>query len=439
MLLMRTKHHIYDRILMVTLGCAKNIVDSERLMQQFSSNKLIVEFDKKHTKARIVIINTCGFIGDAKKESIDTILYYIAEKRDKKIDNIFIIGCLVERYKNELKKELSEVDGFFGINQMQEIIETLGFKYKSELVGERLISTPSHYAYLKISEGCNRNCSFCAIPSIRGKYESYPMQNIINEASFLAQSGVKELLIIAQDISSYGIDLSESSQLSRLIEKLSKIKGIEWIRLHYAYPKDFPKDLLRVINDNPKVCKYLDIPFQHISDNMLQKMRRGMNKDKTIRLIETIRSAIPEIALRTTLLVGHPGETEKDFEEMVKFLQDTRFDRLGVFKYSHEENTYAAANYTDNVSLATKNKRADIIMSIQKNISMETNKKTIGREYKVIIDRKEDSIFIGRTQFDSPEVDNEVIVKSTKPIKIGNFYTIRIKESSEYDLIGDRV
>jgi ribosomal protein S12 methylthiotransferase len=265
------------------------------------------------------------------------------------------------------------------------------------------------------------------------------MQNLINEASFLAQRGVKELLIIAQDISSYGIDLSESSQLSRLIEKLSEIKGIEWIRLHYAYPKDFPKDLLRVINDNPKVCKYLDIPFQHISDNMLQKMRRGINKDKTIRLIENIRSAIPGIALRTTLLVGHPGETEKDFEELVKFVQDTRFDRLGVFKYSHEENTYSAANYTDNVSIATKNKRADIIMSIQKNISMETNKKAIGREYKVIIDRKEDSLYIGRTQFDSPEIDNEVIVRSTKPIKIGNFYTIRIKESSEYDLIGDRV
>ena len=436
---MKTKHQINDSILMITLGCAKNIVDSERLMRQFSENALNLEFDEENTTARTVIINTCGFIGDAKKESIDTILKYVSKKNNGLIDKLIIIGCLVQRYRNELPKELPEVDGFYGLNQINEIVTSLGYKYKHELIGERFISTPAHYAYLKIAEGCNRKCSFCAIPLIRGKYTSFQIQTLVNEASFLAQRGVKELIIIAQDISSYGFDTYNSFHLPFLVEKLSEIEGIEWIRLHYAYPKDFPIDLLKVIENNPKVCKYLDIPFQHISDKMLKMMRRGLDKDKIIRLIDKIRSSVPGIALRTTFLVGHPGETEKEFEELVNFIQETRFDRLGAFKYSHEENTYSGIHYKDNISLATKNKRLDVIMSLQKNISFEINKKRIGQEMEVLIDREDDSIFIGRTQFDSPDIDNEVIIKSKKPLKCGNFYNVLINDAYEYDLSGIRV
>jgi len=436
---MKTKQQINDSILMITLGCAKNIVDSERLMRQFSENALNLEFDEEKTTARTVIINTCGFIGDAKKESIDTILKYISKKNNGLIDKLIIIGCLVQRYRDELSKELPEVDGFYRLNQINEIVRSLGYKYKHELLGERFISTPTHYAYLKIAEGCNRECSFCAIPLIRGKYTSFQLQTLVNEASFLAQNGVKELIIIAQDISSYGSDIYNSFRLPYLVEKLSEIEGIEWIRLHYAYPKDFPADLLEVIKNNPKVCKYLDIPFQHISDKVLKMMRRGLDKNKTIKLIDKIRSSVPGIALRTTFLVGHPGETEKEFEELVNFVQETKFDRLGAFKYSHEENTYSGIHYKDNINHATKNKRVDIIMSLQKNISYELNKKRIGQEMNVLIDREEDSFYIGRTQFDSPDIDNEVIIKSKKPLKRGNFYNVLIYDAYEYDLSGIRV
>jgi ribosomal protein S12 methylthiotransferase len=433
---MRNKHQNNDTILFITLGCAKNIVDSERLMRQVSANGLKVEFDEAKSRARIVIINTCGFIGDAKKESLDIIFEFVSKKQNGKIDKLYVMGCLSQRYREVLPKEIPEVDGFFGVNQINEILKSLGYKYRHELIGERVISTLSHYAYLKIAEGCNRKCSFCAIPLIRGKYESFPVKQLMSEAAFLAQKGVKELIIIAQDISSYGLDINNSLLLSHLVEKLSEIDGIEWIRLHYAYPKDFPVDLLSVIKNNPKVCKYIDIPIQHISDNMLKKMRRGINKDKIVRLIDKIRSAVPGITLRSTILTGHPGETSKDFEELVRFIEDTRFERLGTFKYSHEEGTYAANHYTDNVSYATKNKRINTIMSIQKDISMALNKKMIGKTERVIIDREEGSLFIGRTQFDSPDIDNEVIVTSDKHLSTGNFYNVNINEASEYDLSG---
>jgi ribosomal protein S12 methylthiotransferase len=433
---MKTQKKASDTIQVVTLGCSKNTVDSEKLMRQLSAHSLKVEHENENSKARTVIINTCGFINDAKQESIDTIVSYIQAKKDGNIDNLYVMGCLSERYADALRDGFPEVDNFFGVNNIKDIIESLGYNYKGDLIGERLLTTPNHYAYLKISEGCNRKCAFCAIPLIRGPYQSTPVEDIVTEATLLAKNGVKELMIIAQDISYYGTDLYEAPLLAYLVEKLSEINGIEWIRLHYAYPSGFPKDLFKVMRNNPKVCKYLDIPFQHISDNMLKKMRRGLNKEKTIKLIDNLRTQVPGIALRTTLLTGHPGETEKDFDELVEFVEKTRFERLGVFTYSHEEDTYAALKYKDSVPDKLKLHRADTIMSIQQKISTELNHKRIGQELKTIIDRKEDDYYIGRSEFDSPEVDNEVIVNSSKKLKIGEFTNVKITDANEFDLVG---
>lgn len=405
-------------------------------MRQLSANKYKVEYDIDNSDARTVIINTCGFINDAKQESLDTILNYINAKKNNQIDKLYVIGCLSQRYANELRKELPEVDQFFGVNSIKEILESLRFNYNKELFYDRFLTTPSHYAYLKISEGCNRKCSFCAIPLIRGPYKSIPVEELIKEAKLLANKGVKELIIIAQDISYYGIDLNNTHLLAHLVNKLSEINNIEWIRLHYAYPVGLTKELLKTIRDNPKVCKYLDIPLQHISDKMLKLMRRGLSKNKTLKLINSIRDNVPGINLRTTLLTGHPGETEKDFHELIEFVNTYRFERLGIFKYSHEENTHAAIYYKDSVPEKIKIQRADQIMTIQQAISLEINQKHLGQERMVIIDRKENEFYIGRTEFDSPNVDNEVLIKSNKILKVGNFYKTKITEANEFDLTG---
>jgi ribosomal protein S12 methylthiotransferase len=435
----KTRKKAGDKIHVVTLGCSKNTVDSEKLMHQLSANSLIVEHNAIQSDARTVIINTCGFINDAKQESIDVIVDFIKAKKRGIIDNLFVIGCLSERYVNYLRKEMPEVDRYFGVNNLKEIIESLGYNYKVNLLGERLLTTPSHYAYLKIAEGCNRKCAFCSIPSIRGPYKSIPVDEIVREAKSLTVKGVKELMIIAQDISYYGIDIYEARLLAYLIEKLSEIDGIEWIRLHYAYPSGFPMDLLKLMRYNQKVCKYLDIPFQHISDNMLKIMRRGLNKKATIKLINTIRDQIPGITLRTTLLTGHPGETEVDYKELVDFVETSRFERLGIFTYSHEEGTYAEKKYSDTISNKLKMYRANNIMQIQQRISTELNERKIGNIYKTIIDKKEGDYYIGRTEFDSPEVDNEVLIKSNKKLNSGQFYNIRINDTNEFDLIGKTI
>jgi ribosomal protein S12 methylthiotransferase len=431
---LKTRKKATDKILVVTLGCSKNTVDSEKLMRQLSAHSLVVEHDVESSDARTVIINTCGFINDAKQESIDTILSYIGAKHHGQIDNLYVIGCLSERYADSLRNELPEVDKFFGVNNIKEIIESLGYNYKDKLIGERLLSTPPHYAYLKISEGCNRKCSFCAIPLIRGSYKSNPVEELVKEAALLAKNGVKELMLIAQDISYYGIDLYETPLLSYLVEKLSEINNIEWIRLHYAYPTGFPKDLLKVMRENPKVCKYLDIPFQHISDHMLKTMRRGLNKQKTIDLIHKIRNEVPGIALRSTILVGHPGETKEDFDELLDFVEKTRFERLGVFTYSHEEDTFSARKYNDSIPDKLKLARANELMFLQQGISSEINESRVGKELKVIIDKKEDDFYIGRTEFDSPEVDNEVLIETDKKLQIGSFENVKITNSNEFDL-----
>jgi len=425
---------ITDSILVITLGCSKNIVDSERLMKQLSANSIKIEFNKENSEARTVIINTCGFINDAKKESIDTIIKYIHDKRNHKIDNLYVIGCLSERYASILRYELPEVDRFFGVKNIKEVVESLGFHFKNELIGERFLSTPSHYAYLKISEGCNRKCSFCAIPIIRGKYKSFLIDDLIEETCKLVENGVKEIILIAQDISYYGKDLYNNYQLSYLVKKICDIQGIEWVRLHYAYPLGFPLDILNLMNENSKMCKYIDLPIQHISDRILKKMRRGLNKQKTIKLIENIRKIVPGIAIRTTLLTGHPGETEKDFYELEEFVKDARFERLGIFTYSNEENTYSAKHFKNSIPEKIKLQRANNIMAIQQKISLEINQNRIDKNYKIIIDRFENE-YIGRTEFDSPEVDNEVYLKSKKPLKIGNFYQVKIIGASEFDLI----
>ena len=428
--------HKNNSVLVVTLGCSKNVVDSEKLMKQLSANSLAVEFDEENSSARTVIINTCGFISDAKKESVDTILKYTNEKLKGRIDNLFVMGCLSQRYKDTLLKEIPEVDGFFGVNQFEQIVKALGYRYRHELIGERIISTPSHYAYLKISEGCNRKCSFCAIPQIRGAYHSFPLLDLLKEAELLAEQGVKELIIIAQDSSIYGKDLNNKFLLPKLIDELSKLNKIEWIRIHYAYPKDFPNELLNVIRDNPKVCKYLDLPIQHISDKMLKLMRRGLNKQKTIKLIDKIRGEIPGINLRTTLLIGHPGETNKDFMELMEYIEEARFERLGTFIYSHEDNTYSAFRYKDSIPLSVKKKREHDIMTLQKRISLEKNQRIIGETLKVIVDRREGMHYFGRTEYDSPEIDNEVLIETNNELDIGTFYQVKIVDANEYDLKG---
>ena len=419
----------------ITLGCSKNLVDSEFILKQLEANDYIVKYDS-NDKTDVVILNTCGFINDAKEESIDSILNYVNAKKAGLLDKLYVIGCLSERYKEELQRDIPEVDKYFGVNNYEEIIKGINADYKKELVGERVITTPKHYAYLKISDGCDRTCSFCAIPLIRGKHISKPIEALLAEAKYLASKGVKELILIAQDLSYYGLDIYKEQKLAELVEKLSEINGIEWIRLHYFYPANFPYNIISVIKNNPKVCKYIDIALQHISDNMLNKMKRNISKAQTLKLINDIRTAIPDIHIRTTILTGHPGETEQDFEELIEFITNSRFERLGTFTYSEEENTFAGDKYKDDIPDDVKAERAEQIMEIQQNISAQINANKIGKTLKVIIDKTENNYFVGRTEYDSADVDNEVIIKTDKHLKIGEFYNIKITEASDFDLIG---
>lgn len=429
-----------EKVNIITLGCSKNLVDSEKLLTRLRVNNVDVVHDSNDIDAKTVIINTCGFVNDAKQESIDTILEFVDAKENGLIDNLFVMGCLSERYKDAMTKEIPEVDEYFGVNNLSDILEALKVPYINELHGLRNITTPPHYAYLKISEGCDRKCAFCAIPLIRGEHRSIAPQKLIEEAKHLASNGVKEIILIAQDLTYYGIDLENRSMLNELIEQISEIQGIEWIRLHYAYPTNFPIDVIEQIRKNPKVCKYIDIPFQHISTPILKTMRRGHNKEKIYELISAFRKNIPEIAIRTTLLVGFPDETEQDFNELLQFVKEMKFDRLGVFTYSHEENTHAAINLEDNISNADKQDRADQIMTLQQDISLLLNNKKIGSTIKVIIDRVEDAFYIGRSEFDSPEVDNEVLVsKGSYELKSGDFCEIQITEVDNYDIYGEIV
>ena len=427
------------KINVVTLGCSKNLVDSELFLAQMKANGYEVTHDSDDSDARIVAINTCGFILDAKEESVNTILEYAEAKNQGLIDKIFVFGCLTERYKDELMVEIPEVDGFYGKFQVRKMVEDLKADYKLSLSRQRYLTTPSHYAYLKISEGCNRTCSYCAIPRMTGAHVSVPIEELITEAQGLAQKGVKELLVIAQDLSFYGIDLYKKNKLAELISKLSDIEGIEWIKLHYAYPANFPYELLEVIKEKSNVARYLDIALQHCSDHILKLMRRNTTKTETIELIRRIRAEVPGIHLRTTMLVGHPGETDEDFEELKSFVREMRFERLGVFPYSHEEDTYAGEKYEDSIPVEVKQARADELMAIQQQISAEINAAKIGQSLKVVIDRLEGDYYIGRTEFDSPEVDGEVLVSKNNQLKIGYYYQVKITSSEDFDLYGEVV
>lgn len=406
-------------------------------MGQLKASDLKVIHNSDNTDARTVVINTCGFIGDAKKESIDTILQYVDAKQKGYIDNVFVMGCLSERYKDELPEEIPEVDAMFGVNSLEDIVKTLGGNYRNELIGERQLTTPQHYAYLKISEGCDRTCSFCAIPLIRGKHQSRSSDQIVKEATNLVAKGVKEIMMIAQDLTYYGVDIYKKQALSNLLEQLSDINGLEWIRLHYAYPTSFPKDVLKVMRERKNICNYLDIPFQHISDRVLRNMRRGINSSQTYDLINTFRSEVPDLTLRSTLLVGHPGEEEEDFEQLMDFVRKAQFDRMGVFTYSEEEDTDAAEKFKDIVPQEVKEERAAKIMELQESVSLEKNKKKIGKSLKTIIDRKEGEYWIGRSEADSPEVDNEVLIKTEQKIQTGEFYQVEITEADSFDIYGN--
>ena len=434
---MKTKTLRKNKVNVVTLGCSKNLYDSEILMGQLQANRFEVEHESKSDDAAIVIINTCGFIDNAKQESIDTILRYVDAKDAGAVEKVYVTGCLSERYKPELEKEIPEVDAWFGTRDLPRLLKTLKADYKHELVGERLLTTPAHYAYFKISEGCDRPCSFCAIPLMRGKHVSIPMETLIEQAKKLASQGTKELLLIAQDSTYYGLDIYKDRRLAELMSRLADVQGIEWIRLHYAFPSGFPEDVLDVMRERPNICKYLDMPLQHVSDAMLQSMRRGTTKAKTLQLVERIREKVPGIALRTTLTTGYPGETEADHEEMLRWVEDTRFERLGVFTYSHEENTHAYS-LNDDVPAEVKQARAEAVMEVQQGISAQLNQDKVGKTYKVLIDRKEGDYFIGRTEFDSPEVDNEVLVKadSSTYLRIGDFAQVAIEKAEEFDLYG---
>ena len=426
------------KINIITLGCSKNTVDSEHLAAQLTAMDYKIIFDSDRTDADVVVINTCGFIGDAKQESIDTILRAAQLKSEGKIEELFVVGCLSQRYADELRPELPEVDDFFGVNDWAGIVERLGAKYRKENETKRELSTPSHYAYLKISEGCNWMCGYCAIPLIRGRHKSVPMEALIAEAETLAESGVRELMVIAQDTTYYGVDIYGERKLAELLERLCRIEKIEWIRLHYAYPTDFPDEVIEVMAREKKICKYLDIPFQHISDNQLAAMKRRHTKEEALTLIKKLRKSIPDIALRTTLLVGYPTESEADFKELVEFVRETKFDRLGVFAYSEEEGTYSATRLTDDVPEQTKQERVDAIMRLQERISLENNAKRIGQKMRVIIDRKEGDFYIGRSEYDSPEVDQEIIIESFgKRLYRGRFYNVAITDAEDYDLYAE--
>ena len=433
---MRTKSTRNNRINVVTLGCSKNVVDSEVLMGQLQANDFEVAHEADAYTDDVVIINTCGFIDNAKQESIDTILHFAKEREQGRISKLIVTGCLSERYKPDLEKEIPDVDHFFGTRDLPLLLNTLGADFKHELVGERMLTTPRHFAYLKISEGCDRPCSFCAIPLMRGGHISRSMEDLEAEASALAAKGTKELLIIAQDSTYYGLDLYKERRLAELLTRLSKVEGIEWIKLHYAFPTGFPMDVLDVMRDTPNICKYIDIPLQHASDNVLKSMRRGTTLAKTEELIATIRESVPGIAIRTTLISGYPGETAEDHRTMVEFVRRNRFDRLGVFAYSHEENTHAF-QLEDDVPADIKQERVDEIMAVQQRISSEINQQKIGQEYKVLIDRKEGNYYVGRTEFDSPEVDNEVLIEAKDLyLRQGNFVQVRITDAGEFDLFG---
>ncbi len=436
---MRTKSTKQHKINVVTLGCSKNIYDSEVLMGQLKANGKEVTHEDENDEGNIVVINTCGFIGKAKEESINTILHYAQKKERGEVDKVYVTGCLSERYKPDLEKEIPDVDAYFGTHDLPNLLKVLEADYKHELIGERLTTTPKHYAYLKIAEGCDRPCSFCAIPLMRGKHISTPIEEIIEEATKLAEKGIKELILIAQDLTYYGLDIYKKRALADLLKELVKIDGIEWIRLHYAFPTGFPLDVLEVMKNESKVCNYLDIPLQHINTEMLQSMRRGTTNEKTKNLITQFRVAVPDMAIRTTLIVGYPGETDAIFEELKQWVIDTRFDRLGAFAYSHEENTHAY-NLIDDVPEEVKEQRVAEIMEIQSQISFEMNQEKIGKTFKCIFDRKEGNYFFGRTEFDSPDVDNDVIVDATKHyVQIGQFVNIKITSAGDFDLNGEPV
>lgn len=433
---MRTKSTKKNTINVVTLGCSKNLYDSEVLMGQLkASGKQVVHQEK----GNIVVINTCGFIGSAKEESINTILEYVQKKEEGKVDKVFVTGCLSERYKPDLEKEIPDVDKYFGTTELPALLKALGADYKHELIGERLTTTPKNYAYLKISEGCDRPCSFCAIPLMRGKHKSTPIEDLVTEAEKLATKGVKELILIAQDLTYYGLDLYKERKLADLLRALVKVDGIEWIRLHYAFPTGFPMEVLEVIKSEAKICNYIDIPLQHIADPILKSMKRGTTQEKTTKLLHDFRKAVPEMAIRTTLIVGYPNETEEDFEKLKNFVKKMRFERLGCFTYSHEENT-SAYNLEDNVPEEVKQQRANEIMEIQSQISWELNQEKIGKIFKCLIDRKEGQYFVGRTEFDSPDVDNEVLIDASKfYVKTGDFVNVRITDATDFDMYAEPV
>ncbi len=433
---MRTKSLKKNKINVITLGCSKNVYDSEILMGQLKANGKEVVHEEE---GNVVVINTCGFINNAKEESVNTILEYMQKKEDGEVDKVFVTGCLSERYKPDLQKEIPNVDQYFGTTELPALLKALGADYKHELIGERLTTTPKNYAYLKIAEGCDRPCSFCAIPIMRGKHKSTPIENLVIEAEKLAANGVKELILIAQDLTYYGLDIYKKRNLAELLENLVKVEGIEWIRLHYAFPTGFPMDVLDIMNREPKICNYLDIPLQHISDALLKSMRRGTTKLKTTKLINEFRTIVPKMTIRTTLIVGYPGETEAHFQELKQWVKDMRFERLGCFTYSHEENTHAF-NLVDDVPQEVKQDRANQIMEMQSQISWELNQAKIGQQFRVVIDRKEGNYFIGRTEYDSPDVDNEVLIDATETyLKTGDYYTVNVTEAEDFDLYAELV
>jgi ribosomal protein S12 methylthiotransferase len=433
---LKTKGRKKDRVNIVTLGCSKNLVDSEVMLTQLRGNKVNATHESMSDEANIIIVNTCGFIDNAKQESIDTILRYADAKDEGMIEKLYVTGCLSQRYRDDLEKEIPQVDAFFGTMELPLLLKKFKANYKQELVGERILTTSNHYAYMKIAEGCDRPCSFCAIPLMRGKHISRPIEELVTEARNMARGGTKELLLIAQDSTYYGLDLYKKRSLAELLQRLSDVEGIEWIRLHYAFPTGFPLDILDVMAERKNICNYLDMPLQHGSTRILKHMRRGTTREKQEELVATIREKVPNIALRTTLIAGYPGETAEDFDEMLGFVERTRFDRLGIFTYSHEENTHAHS-FNDDVPEKVKQERADAVMEVQAQISYELNQKHLDSVIPVLIDRMESGHYYGRTEYDSPEVDNEVIIESpNRPLRIGDFENILIKEATEFDLFG---
>ncbi len=434
---MKTKGLKKDKVNVVTLGCSKNLVDSEVMITQLRGNQIDVTHESDKDDSNIIVVNTCGFIDNAKQESIDTILRYADAKEEGLIEKLYVTGCLSQRYKDDLEKEIPQVDAFFGTMELPMLLKKFNADYKHELVGERITTTANHFAYMKIAEGCDRPCSFCAIPIMRGKHVSRPIEELVKEAKNMARNGTKEILLIAQDSTYYGLDIYKKRNLAELLKQLSDVEGIEWIRLHYAFPTGFPEDILDVMAERDNICNYLDMPLQHGSTKMLKMMRRGTTREKQEALIEKIRAKVPGIALRTTLIAGHPGETEEDFQEMMDFVRNTRFDRLGIFPYSHEENTHAFS-FEDDVPDEIKQERADAVMELQTQISQELNEKKIGKTFKVLVDRKEGGFFIGRTEHDSPEVDNEVLIDATESYaRIGDFVEVEITDATEFDLYGN--